>query len=150
MWPIYFVSKLKQNFNIAPFDTEANKKIVELIDQYRPAMEEWAQPYPLLAIEVIASAIENDIDFLGRNSAFTPKQDAWNQIETIRELIHEESFNRLIRIIVATAAKKDELREAVKALRGEIEEAEEEQRLIQGKISNATQRLQSLRKRTRL
>ena len=143
-WPIYFVSKLKQNFNIAPFDRKANEKIVELIDQYRPVMEKWAQPYPLVAIEVISSAIANEVDFLGRNSAFTPKQDVWDQIKTITNSIDKESFDRLIRIIVATAAKKDESTDAVKALRNEIQKAEEEQRLIQDRISEATRRLGEL------
>lgn len=143
-WPLYFAAKLKQTFTLAPFNTASNEKILELIDQYRPVVEAWGEPYPLLTIEVIASAIENNVDFLGRNSAFTPKQDAWNQISSIKSLSESDSFDRLIRIIVATASKKDEAEEAVVALRNEVAEAREEQNQIRGRIDSAVLRLNVL------
>ncbi|TBN37236.1 hypothetical protein EYE42_14495 [Paracoccus subflavus] len=147
-WPLFYASKVKRTFSRAPFlrdeDGIKHSELVEIIDAYVDSLAEWRDPYPLLTVQTVLSAIDNDVDFQGRSSSFVPKQDAWSQATNIEELANKEVFDRLINIIVATASKKDQAEKAVTALRQQLTLARDEQRQIERRMADANIRLQVL------
>lgn len=89
-WPPFYASKVKRIFSRAPFsrdeDGVKHGELVEMINSHVDSLSEWRDPYPLLTVQTVLSAIGNDVDFQGRSSSFVPKQDAWSQAASIENL----------------------------------------------------------------
>lgn len=147
-WPLFYAAKVKRTFSRAPFlrqpDGSTHGELIGIIRSYHELLSQWRDSYPLLTVETVLSAIEDEVDFQGRSSSFVPKQDAWSQAKSIEELADNETFDRLINIIVATASKKDQAEEAVAALRQQLTLARDEQRQIERRMAEANSRLQVL------